>query len=34
MIEDHEIQTSINPKTAHTGYWTSNEMAEYIAKTF
>ncbi|MFN8413305.1 MAG: hypothetical protein U0Z26_13030 [Anaerolineales bacterium] len=34
QIEDHEIKTSINPKTAHTGYWTSNEMAKYISKTF
>ncbi len=34
LIEDHEIQTSINPKSAHTGYWASNEMAEYIGKTF
>lgn len=33
-IEDHEIKTPLNPKDAHTGYWTSNEMAEYISDTF
>ena len=34
LIEDREIGTSINPKTAHTGYWTNSEMAEYISETF
>lgn len=34
LIEDHEISSSISPKSAHTGYWTSDEMAEYVAKTF
>jgi hypothetical protein len=34
LIEDREINTSINPKTAHTGYWTNSEMAEYISETF
>jgi hypothetical protein len=34
LIEDREITTSINPKTAHTGYWNNSEMAEYVAETF
>ena len=34
VIEDREITTSLSPKTAHTGYWTSDEMAEYVAKSF
>lgn len=34
LIEDREITTSINPKTAHTGYWNNSEMAEYISETF
>lgn len=34
LIEDHEIKTSLNPKDAHTGYWSSEEMAEYVAETF
>jgi hypothetical protein len=34
VIEDREISSSISPASAHTGYWTSDEMAEYIARTF
>ncbi len=34
LIEDHHILSQISPISAHTGYWRSNEMAEYIAKTF
>ncbi|MCC7117965.1 MAG: hypothetical protein IT310_05515 [Anaerolineales bacterium] len=34
LIEDHEISTSISPTAAHTGYWTSEEMAKHVAKTF
>jgi hypothetical protein len=34
LIEDREIMTSLSPKSAHTGYWTSDEMAEYISETF
>lgn len=34
LIEDHEISASLSPATAHTSYWTSEEMAEHIAKTF
>jgi hypothetical protein len=34
MIHDQEIHSSISPAAAHAGYWKSNEMAEYIAKTF
>lgn len=34
VIEDREVMASLNPKSAHTGYWSSDEMAEYIAKTF
>jgi len=34
VIEDREVTTSLSPKTAHTAYWTSDEMAEYVAKSF
>jgi hypothetical protein len=34
LIEDHEVSSSINPKDAHLGYWTSDEMADYISKTY
>lgn len=33
-IRDVEIRSSIAPASAHTGYWTSDEMAGYIAETF
>ena len=34
LIEDCEVASSISPKSAHTGYWTSAEMVDIIAKTF
>jgi hypothetical protein len=34
LIEDHHISSPISPISAHTAYWTSEEMAGYIAKTF
>jgi hypothetical protein len=34
LIEDHEVASSINPKDAHLGYWASDEMADYISKTY
>lgn len=34
VIEDREVSSSINPASAHTGYWSSDEMAEYIAKSY
>ncbi len=34
LIEDHHISSPISPISAHTAYWTSDEMAEYVAKSF
>jgi hypothetical protein len=34
LIEDREISTSLGPNSAHTGYWGSDEMADYISQTF
>lgn len=33
IIHDEEIRTSISPGAAHGSYWTSGQMADYIAKT-
>jgi len=34
LIEDRQISSSLSPISAHTGYWTSDEMADHIANTF
>ncbi len=34
VIKDVEIRSNLSPEKAHLGYWTSNEMADHIAKTF
>jgi len=34
LVEDRQISSGLSPISAHTGYWTSDEMAETIAKTF
>jgi len=34
LIKDHHISSPISPISAHTAYWTSDEMTEYVAKSF
>jgi hypothetical protein len=34
LIEDREVSSSLSPSSAHTGYWTSDEMAAYISQTY
>jgi hypothetical protein len=34
LIEDRQVSSGPSPISAHSGYWTSNEVADHIASTF